>query len=411
MPRTKVWYTVIFVGAFVSHAVNAMVFDNRFLPLFQRPRLTADGTRSEFSAQCFITTANNSFNEMQQNIPLAEIFGKFDQVELAKGIVALGCPNPIPSEFQSIFKIPWEVSGKRQAQGVAFAWHQSITNWLSTGFSWLFMRVASRHEFKLDAINIERHISLRTGDAILLDDSRRAMLHEVGICEGSTVQYGFGDIDWYLRFGNMWEYTLRFRRIDAGGRLGLLIPTGVSREEQKPASIPFGGNGHWGIYGEIDALFELKEDWKAGFLLRLNNRFSKTKLHRMPAAQEPSIFGAAVGQACVEPGVTAIFVPYFLLENLRQGLSLGVNYNLVWHQEDCWKNESGCPVQLKEVERRSKWSSEYFTLNALYDFGKVKVKREFNPIISFQWDIPSSLFLSSRVNRAHRISIGLNFVY
>lgn len=411
MPKTKIWYIGFLIGAFVSQTVVAMSFDNRFLPLLQRPRLTVNGARSEFAGEIFVTTASKSFNELQQDIPLAEIFGKFDQAELAKGIAALGNPNPLPSEFQILSKIPWEVSGKRQAQGVTLRWDQSLGQWLSTGCSLYFMRVASRYLFKLDAINIEQHIALKPGDAVLLDDSRRSMLQQIGICNGISTQYGFGDIDWYLRVGNMWEYTLRFRRIDAGARLGVLFPTGLCRRENEPASIPFGGNGHWGVYGEIDAMFELKEDWKVGFLLRLNNRFSKTKEYRMPAAKEPEIFGAAVGLASVNPGVTAIFVPYFLFENLRDGLSLGLNYNLAWHQKDSWTNVSSCTVELKNVETRSKWSSEYFTVTALYDFGKMKVKRELNPIFTFYWDIPSSLFLSSRVNRTNRISIGLAFVY
>ena len=411
MPRMKVWYIIVLLGASVSSFIAAMSFDNRFIPLLQRPRLTVDGTRSSFWVQGFATTANKSFNEMQQDIPLAQIFGKFDQVELARGIVSLGCPNPLPSEFQILDKLSWEVSGKRQAQGFAITWDQYIAEWISTGVSLFFMRVQSRHLFKLDAVNIEPSISLKPGDAVLLDDSRRSMLEQVGICEGSTEQFGISDIDWYFRVGSMWEYAYRFRRIDAGARFGLLIPTGVTREINRPASIPFGGNGHWGIYGEIDAMFELKEDWKAGLLLRLNNRFSKRDTQRMPGAKEPEIFGAVVGPARVDPGVTAIFVPYFLLENLRAGLSLGVNYNLAWHQKDSWRNLSSCTAKLEEVERLSHWSSEYFTINVFYDFGKVKVKREFNPIVTFQWDVPSSLFISSRVNRAHRISIGFDFVY
>ncbi len=415
MQKTKRLYIGLFIGVFVSHLATAMVFDNRFIPLLQRPRLTVDGTRSEFSPKLFVTTADKSLNEHQQDIGIGELFGDFDQVELAKAIELTGQRNPLPSEFQGVLaKLPWSVSGKRQSQGVAFVWHQSIIEWLSTGFSWLFMRVESRHEFKLDASSTEPRIVLKVGDALLLEDNRRDMFGLIGVCDGNTDQFGFGDIDWYLRFGNMWEYALRFRRIDAGFRLGALIPTGVKREEDRPASIPFGGNGHWGIYAAIDAMFELKEDWKAGLLLRVNKRFSKTLNHRMPTGKEPQIFGSVIGLACVNPGATAIVSPYFLLENLRKGLSLGLNLTLTWHFQDSWTDLRGCPtvpVKLENVEKQSEWSSEYFTFNVLYDFGKVKIKREFNPIITFRWDIPSTLFVASRVDRTNRITIGLDFVY
>lgn len=410
MPTTKSLFLLILSGVFVSQVAQAMVFDNRFIPLIQRPILRVDDSQSEFASKFFVTTANKSLSMTQQDEELSDIFGKFDQVELAKGIQANGKPNPLPSEFQGHFaKIPWLVDGKRQSQGVAFAWHQQLYKYISTGFSWLFMRVESRHTFKFNSAATEPRI-IRSGDAVLLDDNRRDMFKEINIREGNTAQLGFGDIDWYMRFGNTWDYTLRFRRIDAGFRVGALFPTGLTRELDRPASIPFGGNGHWGMYVAADGLFELREDWKAGFQLRLNKRFSKTRYHRMPAAKEPSIWGAVVAPACVNPGATLIFAPYFMLDNLRQGLTLGLNLTLTWHQKDCWR--TNCETaQLQEVERRSEWRSEYFTINVLYDFGKVSMKRELNPILTFRWDVPSTLFIAQGVNRTQRVTLGLDFVF
>ncbi len=412
----KYWYLAILIGAFVSHCATAMVFDNRFIPLLQRPRLTVDETQSEFATKFYMTTASEALDPTQKEIPLGELFGEFDQVQLAKGIKTACGTNPFPSQFQgSLTRVPWEVSGKRQAQGFAFAWHQHIYRWLSTGFSWLFMRVNSRHDFKLLTNGIEPHITLTSGDAILLDENRRAMFSQVGIREGNTAQLGFGDIDWYLRFGKTWEYSYRFRRIDAGMRLGALFPTGVTREPGRPASIPFGGNGHWGIYAAGDAMFELKEDWKVGFLLRVNKRFEKTKNLRVPVAKEPEIFGSTVASVIVSPGITAIFSPYFLFENLRDGLALGLNFTLTWHNKDCYTDAcvDSCDsiLNLERVRDFSDWTSEYFTINILYDFGKTRVKREFNPVVTFRWDIPSTLFSASRIDKAQRVSIGIDFLY
>lgn len=414
MSMTKKWYLISLLAAtFVPQYVTAMVFDNRRIPLFRPPQLIIDESRSEFAMKFFMTTAKESLDQHQNSIPLGQLFGKFDQVQLADGIAAFGNPNPLPSEFQGLLsKIPWEVNGKRQAQGFAFAWHQSIINWLSTGFSWLFMRVDSRHEFKLDITDLE--VSLKPGDEVLLGDNRRELFSMVGIREGNTAQLGFGDIDWYLRVGNRWEYSYRFRRIDVGFRLGALMATGVNREPARPASIPFGGNGHWGVYAAFDGMFELKEDWKTGFLLRVNKRFEKVQNLRVPVKKEPSIFGATVAPIEVDPGYTMIFSPYVLFENLRQGLALGLNFTLVWHTKDSYEDrraDKTVPLQLEAVRNNSEWSSEYFTLNILYDFGKMKVKREFNPIVTFRWDVPSTLFIANRIDKAQRVSIGIDFVY
>ena len=415
MLNKKQWYRVLLISAFVSHCAVAMVFDNRHLPLLQRQRLTVDGTQSEFAAQFFVTTAHEALNNRQEGIPLGELFGPFDQVQLAKGIAALGNPNPLPSEYQGILtSIPWNVGGKRQSQGFAFAWHQSLHKWLSTGFSWLFMLVESRYDFRLNTNGITPNITLTSGDAILLDDNRRQMFKEVTIFDGNTAQLGFGDIDWYLRVGNMWEYSYKFRRIDAGFRLGALFPTGVKREPNRPASIPFGGNGHWGMYAAADAMFELKEDWKAGFLLRVNKRFSKIQAVRVAIEKEPSIFGSTVASLDVNPSITAIFSPYFLFENLRQGLALGLNFTLTWHGKDCYTDvcsERSVPLNLDSLREYSDWASEYFTLNVLYDFGKMKVHRDFNPMLTFRWDIPSTLFTASRIDKAQRVSLGVDFLY
>ncbi len=403
------------IGAFVSQSAFAMVFDNRYLPLLQRPRMTVDGTRSEFSPNFFATTAKDSLNGQQALIPLGEIYGQFDQVQLAHAIMALGRPNPLPTEFQGeITRLPWVVGGKRQAQGAEFLWNQSIVNWLSTGFSWLFMRVQSRYVLTLNESGIEPAVPLTDGDRILLTDNLYEEFREVCIRQGSVEQAGFGDIDWYLRVGNMWEYMYRFRRIDAGFRLGVLFPTGVTREENLPASIPFGGNGHWGIYGALDGMFELKEDWKVGLLFRVNKRFQKTKCMRVPVEKEPSIFGAVVTDITVNPGPTVILSPYVLFENLRQGLALGVNFTLTWHDKDEYCDpcpDRTVPLNLQSVREYSHWASEYFTINILYDFGKVKIQRDFNPIITFRWDVPSTLFIADGINKTNRVTLGIDFLY
>lgn len=414
MPNTKLMYLGIFIAAFVSNVAYGMVYDNRFIPLFQRPQLVVDNSHSEFAVEWYMTTANNSLNNNQQNIGLPEIFGQFDQVQLADAIAATGKPNPLPSEFQVLTRLPWELSGKRQSQGIAFQWNQSLHEWVTMGFSWLFMRVNSRDEFRLNVNAIEPRVALKPGDAILLENTLHKMFQDIHVKDGNTAQLGFGDIDAYLRVGNRWDYTLKFRSIDVGFRMGGLFPTGVKRELNRPESIPFGGNGHWGIYSAVDGLFELKEDWKAGLLFRVNKRFPKTQLERMPVEKEPSIYGAVVGPARVNPGFTVIFAPYFLLENLRKGLILGVNFTLTWHQKDSWcdkRCDPTVPVMLAPVEQQSEWKSEYFTINVLYDFGKVKVHRDFSPIITFRWDIPSTLFIAGGINRAQRVSLGLDFLF
>ncbi len=403
-------FLILFVVICVTQQSFAMVFDNRFIPLFQRPRISVEGLPSSFAIDFFAATASKAFDDDEQDIGIPELHGKLDLGVLANAIADTGKPNPLRRADLQGARIPFNMDGKIQAQAFTMAYHQRVAHWLSFGFSLLFMRVNSRQVFSLDEENT--NLILGEGDKQELEEARRRMFTDLGLVDNHTSQLGFGDIDFYLRWGGLWDYTLKCRRIDAGIRLGFLIPTGERHTIFRPASIPFGGDGHWGFYVSGDALFELREDIKVGFLLRVSKRFTRTRNRRMPVRGEPRIFGAVVGLAQVNPGTTVVFSPYFVLENLRKGLGAGVHYTLTSHKEDEWRDrrqDKEPRVKLSRVMDLSEWSSDYVTINVFYDFGKVKVVRSFDPIVSFRWDVPVMFFASSRVAKTHRLSLGVEF--
>lgn len=424
MPKKTVLYFLV-IMAFVSSSCRAMVFDNRFIPLIARPRLLVDDFPSFFAVDGFAATASRAFANNENQIGIPEIWGQYNQGQHANSFVLAGRPNPLRSDWQGL-SILWRMTGKLQAQGAYFTLHKSITDYISTGASWLFMRVNTRHEFVLDTQNTK--LVLNSGDIRELADTRRNMFEQLGLIENNSAQVGFGDIDWYVRFGKKWDYTLKFKFIDAGIRLGVLFPTGLTRELDRPGSIPFGGDGHWGIYTTLESIFEVKDDMKAGVFVRLSKRFANTKNRRMPVGKEvclpndkkevfggePFIFGTVCGPARVNPGFTIVFSPYFILEGLREGMGLGIYYTLTGHQRDSWcdaRADTTIPVRLNAVERFSKWRSEYISLLVFYDFGKVKLFRELDPILSFKWDVPTDLLITERSLKTQRISLGVEFAF
>ncbi|MDP3889329.1 MAG: hypothetical protein Q8Q25_02170, partial [bacterium] len=365
MPKTKLLFFAI--GMLTTVSTLPMTYDNRFIPLFQRPRFLLDGLQNTCAVDYSIMTGSSAFDSAEKDIGIPELHGTFDQGKLADAFVAAGMPNPLPSEWQGV-EIPWKTSGKIQAQAVRFFVHKKIVDWLSVGFSWLFMHAHANQEFKLDSTRL----ILSASDKLELEERRREMFDLLCLNKNYANQSGFGDIDSYVRVGHTWDHTYKFRTIDIGARVGVMIPSGIKRDNNSPASIPFGGDGHWGMYGALDGLFELKEDFKFGMFFRFNKRFSRTSCQRMPVLGEPRIFGATVGQAHVDPGLTFIFSPFFVLENVRQGLGLGVQYHLTKHWEDTWtdaRSDTSIPVDLKQVDTLSQWASDYFTLHAFYDFG------------------------------------------
>jgi uncharacterized membrane protein (UPF0136 family) len=132
----------------------------------------------------------------------------------------------------------------------------------------------------------------------------------------------------------------------------------------------------------------------------------------MPINKEPYVFGGVVGPARVNPGVTFAFSSYLSFENLRKGLGARVQYTAEVHACDSWtdmRTNKTVPVNLVNVIELSGWAADYMTLNVFYDFGKVKVKRGFDPIVTFAWDIPVSLLVGRSVVRMNKISLGVEF--
>jgi len=391
---------------------NAMVYDNRYIPLYPGPRINFGGTRSTFTVSPMAATASKGVDPKQEDteIGIPEIFGRLDLAELgvATGLVNSATGNPIPADKRG-GKIDLRAEGRLQVQGVALALDHAVTHWLSFGGSMVFLRANAWHDFTL------RSTEVVLGDGETFETERQTIFDALGLETGHWKTAGFGDIDFYVRLGWGKGYVYKFRYIDAGIRFGVLIPTGQVRTENHPPSIPLGGDGHWGMYVALDALLEAKEDIKVGVLLRINQRFSRKTTRRVPVKEEPSIFGAASVRTNVNPGVTAIFSPYVVLENLREGLGGSVQYTLVSHQSDSWKaDRTPCitvPLSECEAEETSKWGADYFTLNIFYDFGKVKPVRGLEPIVSLRWDVPSKMLVVNRVAKTHRLTFGIELAF
>lgn len=407
----------------VMHSVHAKVHDNRYMPLFDRSLFWLDNSESFFGVEIHAATADSAYGVDEKIVGIPEIHGEFDQKLLDDARVLLGRDKLVPTEFQGLM-LPWQLDGRLQMQGINFAWHQRVTHHFSFGATWTFMRVNNSHKYLFLSNGLpnsasredQRRANIKSTDSdeLELDKVRRQMYKDIGITRSLSEQKGFGDIDTYIRVGGSWEYELKCRTVHTGVKFGTLIPTGEKRELFSPASIPFGGNGHWGLYGAVDADFEIKEDWKVGLSFRVSKRLAKTRLERYPLAGEPSIFGAVVDNMGVKPGVTINFSPYIAFENLRDGFGLAVQYMMTSHQADrltdkrCDKTIS---VDLCALEKQSKWGSSYFSFQAFYDFDKMSPQRSLGPVLYMRWDVPYKLFVTSRSLDTHNVGIGFEFTF
>lgn len=405
----KFFYLIIFLC--MSHLSYATIYDDRFIPLFVPQQFFIEGLPSAFELDFVAITASEAFARDEKTVGIPELFGTFDLNTLATSLLEMTGKSPLRSDLLGR-ELPFFVDGRIQGQGFFMRYCQSVSDHFTLGCELLFLKTNSRQEFRIDA---EKVRNLKPGDYNEIEESRRLAFTEIGLVENNSAQHGIGDIDLYIRGGKMWEYTLKCRRIYAGLTFGGFVPTGVKTNLYNAASIPYGGNGFGGFYLKGDSLFELKEDIKVGFLLEISKRIGRTTLARMPMqASEPYIFGSIIGKAHISPGATLGFSPFFILENLRAGLGVGVHYTLTSHWKDSWcdrRENPKFPVDLSQAIRTSKWGSDYFTINVFYDFGKQPTKHIIDPIVFFRWDIPSMLFVSHNVPKTTKVSLGVELAY
>lgn len=391
--------------------MQATIFDNRFIPFLQRPYINVPGRPSHATLDVFFATASKAFDSVGNEVGIPQLTGIYNQQSVAKSFVALGCPNPLPSEFQNR-KLLWNAEGKLQAQGLEFSVRKKIFDEFYAGFYAYFMRVDTTSEFFLDLTD-NNNRSLPYGDRLLLDRVRRCMNAMAGLETGDHAsQVGFGDLDVYFMWQRDWPYKYKFRHIWAQASVGGLLPTGQSRNIYEPTSIPFGGNGFWGAYVQGQGEFELKEDWKAGVFMRLSKRFSRTKRERIPLHCEPIQFSPFVSDVDINPGPTFVAMGWANFEGIHKGLGMRLLLTVRRHWEDSWDLQC-CPpmccIDQCAIEEETSWGSDYITLNVYYDFGKTKVCRSHEPIIYFAWDIPSNMLETKRTLKTNKIILGVEF--
>ena len=405
----KIFLLIMIVSLF--HGALAEIYDNRFIPLFVPQQFFIESLPSAFELDFVAITASQAFARDEKTVGIPEIFGIFDLNTLATSILTITGQSPLRSDLLGR-ELPFNVDGRIQGQGFFMRYCQALSPYWTIGAELLFLKTNSRQIFRLDFQKVK---NLKPGDISEIEIAQRKAFEEIGLIENNAAQHGIGDIDLYVRGGNMWEYILKCRRIYAGLSIGGFIPTGVKTNLCSAASIPYGGNGFGGVYIKGDALFELKEDIKVGFLLEISKRIPRTVTARMPMqASEPYIFGPVIGKARINPGATLGFSPYFIFEHVREGLGLGVHYTLTSHWRDHWDDyrcDRTIPVDLSQVIKTSKWGSDYFTIDIFYDFGKQKTEHPINPIVFFRWDVPSMLFVSHNVPKTHKISLGVELAY
>lgn len=408
----KLQFTILYILIFIlSSNINCMI-DNKYLPLYRPDYNRYPCKKSVIDSNIFFLIAGKAKSNNDSPCHIPEINGQFDLLNISRALEITGKTNPLSPQWRSLSKIPFEIRGKIEGQGAWFGYEQAFGD-LSLGLSVYLFKIVSKQFFRLQKRTIA-DLHLEKGGEIKLRQEQLEANRLLGINQLQFSKGGFSDLDLYARYGVVKEYTHKFRKVDASITLGGLFPTGVRKNIDIPASIPFGGNGHIGLYARTDIMLELKDNLIVGFWLEVLKRFSKRQIIRLPVARELQDFGALKASVDVDPGITVGFKPYVVLADIQDGVGFKAGFTLVNHDEDSICNafnKLNMPARLDDIIENSGWRAEYANLRLMYDFSKAVHQREFTPLLYIDWDMPISVFGSHGVSQTNRVSLGfeINF--
>lgn len=396
-------YGVLGLGLFLCK-VSYGIIDNRFRdPVLDYDVFYSYGPdiKDILLFQPFIETAHHGFGINKEDNLFDCFNSRYNLAELdAAAVSAHVIPESlIPTFWQGAFNV-----GHYRQQG----------GFLSEGLSIHAYHILSCFDhlalgLRAEVLHASSHLNLAkdfVSDAVILgpgDEQQLVLLQEqvheaLGITPGIWSDTMFGDVELYMRLFSQQRYKYKCRYIDAGLSLGLILPAAPMRCINNPASLPMGGNRHWGMYLEGDVNAIVRYDIRAGFLVRGQKRFARTYDMRVPTAQESPIFGAVVAPIRVNPGWTFMFAPYLIKEGLREGLGMRLGYTLVKHFEDSFgdaRRDKSVNINFDLLSTLSEWGKDYITFGFLYDFAYGKVERCLEPVISLTVDAPIEFIVSS----------------
>ncbi|MFA5998901.1 MAG: hypothetical protein WC747_02710 [Candidatus Babeliales bacterium] len=396
-----------------------MVWDNRYFPWFDQLYTGSDSRHSNLDVQGFFVTGGDAFRHQsraskdEQIISYPELWGQLQLAEVGNSMVAVGLTNPIPADWLWLADFDVNMPSSLEGQGIALSGYASLTDHIGIGASAFVMNLNSMVSLVPTDETITK-LNLKTpGNQALFTQTIQQMYQELGITSTTFNEVGVGDVVVYLNIYDVHEYRFKFRKIDWGMYLGLIIPSGTQENTANIASIPFGGpyGSSWGWFFAPRAEFELREDLKFGIQGRFTQRLNKCFIGRIPVGNEQPLFAPVIGSIGVNFDPTLSISAYFVFEDLRAGFGAQAKYTLSFHDHDTFKAQfknSTLTPKLKSMNYYSGWTQEYATIRLFYDIGHDKTW-EYRPIVYFTWDIPMNHLGGRGFAKTNRVSIGCNF--
>lgn len=394
--------------------VQAYLDNQMLFPFHARITWRTNDKLSQVSSSIFFMTAHVGRDCYGNPIDLAEMGGCFDLAKLNKAMNMVDIYNPLFLSEWNTSELPYRSYGKLRSTGIDFMLEYALNKRFSVGGALSLMHADGRYDYCVTSkaktnLKICNGNQAYPGQEFALERARLNANVLMGINPGQWSDTGLSDMELFIRYGHIKEYWLKSKQLDINGLLGVIVPTSPTRAINAPAAVPFGGDGHLGLYAQVEVAGELTDDLFLGAWVYACKRLAKTQIHRMPMDCEPLNYGVLIAPARVNPGATIGFSPYVIFDDIQDGFGAYASYTFLYHFTDKWAYTGTYSPKLNRICQESQWINEYFDLGIDFDVTKSPYMREYGPRVFFDFTLPTNIFSARRVAENYRVSLGVAF--
>ena len=193
---------------------------------------------------------------------------------------------------------------------------------------------------------------------------------------------------WYKDFKQMKEHL---RNVRVNARLGLSIPSGSVKDEDKAFSMPLGNDGAWSIPLAVALDLDFVYKMRAGLEFELLFSFDESRERRLKTDENQTDYLLlSKGVATRSPGIAWKFNLYVQAQRFLGGLSAMIAYQFGKHDDDklvAQSNDFSYGV-INSAQSLKEWTMQNFIFQLNYDFFSEFKNSWFKPQISFFYKMP-----------------------
>jgi hypothetical protein len=194
-----------------------------------------------------------------------------------------------------------------------------------------------------------------------------------GLDLGPWNRRGMGDLTLMLEWANDFpQVKPLLRNVRVQWRFGMSIPTGLQEDPNKILTIPFGGDGAFGLLAGLELNVRLGDYLRVGGSVDLHHFFGNTKIRRIKTSPFQTDF-LLLQKACAykDFGLNQRFDLYTEFINLR-GFAFKIGYQYFKHGDDTLAlvgQEFGSNLANTELDLLE-FTIHQIVVNASYDFSQ-----------------------------------------